>query len=57
MAVAFKPGQKFKFHDNDQVYLFIVFRFQNGDPVIIYEDENGGLYEANGYDLSDLIRV
>lgn len=57
MAVAFKPGQKFRFSDSEKIYTFISINFHNGDPVIVYEDGSGSVHKANGYDLSDLIRV
>lgn len=58
MAVAFKPGQKFKFSDNDSVvYTFISLHYHEGEPVIVYEDENGKHDEAFGFDLSDLIHA
>lgn len=57
MAVAFKPGQKFKFHDNPITYLFISIHYDNGVPVVTYEGENGETKHAFGYELTDLRHV
>lgn len=58
VAKGFRAGQRFKFPDNDQIYIFRSFYFDvHGEPFILYEDINGNEFEAAGFELSDLIHV
>jgi len=55
-ASAFRPGQKIKFpfpFNHIDAY-FESIRFENGEPIIGYRDENGEYSEMVGLDLSEI---
>ena len=57
MAKAFKAGQRFKFPNDEAVYTFVSIRFDKGEPVIKYENDEGKELDAHGFDLLDLIHA
>jgi hypothetical protein len=58
MAIAFSSGQRFKFPNNNNVYVFISIRFDDkGSPLITYADENEDEYVKEGIFLSDLVHA
>lgn len=57
-SVAFRPGQRFKFPGDDQVYTFKSICYDiHGTPSIVYEDNSEKEFKATGYELGDLIHV
>lgn len=53
-AIAFSPGQKFRFPNDNSVYTFIEIRFGDNEPIISYANEQEEECEAHGFYLSDL---
>jgi len=56
---AFKPGQKFKFPPpNDHIIAYFEsIRYENGEPIIGYYDDNDEYSEMKGYDLHEIDHV
>lgn len=54
-AMVFQSGQKFRFPNDNNVYIFIEIRFEYNDPIIGYSNEQEEELEAHGFYLSDLI--
>ena len=56
-AIAIRTGQAFKFPDDPYTHIFKEIRFDDGDPIIIYEDHDGVLRSRRGFYLFDLITL
>lgn len=56
-AIAFHSGQKFKFANDPEIYIFISIRFEDNEPIISYANKQDDECEAHGFYLSDLIPV
>ena len=56
-VIAFWSGQKFKFPNDNTVYIFISIEFQEDGPVINYSDDGEEEMQAHGFYLSDLIHA
>lgn len=55
-AAAFSTGQRFRFPNDEKIYVFIAMEFDGGIPVIIY-DCDGDEKQMRDVDLFDLIHV